>query len=181
MNSQNLVWIDLEMTGLYPDKHTILEIATIVTDANLNILAQGPNLIIHQSPEVLAQMEPKVIKLLSKHGLIDAVKSSSVTLETAQQTTLAFIQPLTDSNTSPLCGNSVYRDRMFLEKYMPTLNNYLHYRLIDVSTVKELARRWYPQIPPFIKGETHRALDDIKESIQELKYFREKIFNVSES
>jgi oligoribonuclease len=171
-----LVWIDLEMTGLQPEIDTILEIATLVTDDQLHILAEGPNLAIHVEEDVLAKMDDWNQNQHGKSGLIDRVRQSQETLASAQEKTLAFLQPFCQPKTSPLCGNSVWQDRRFLAKYMPQLDGFLHYRLIDVSTLKELAQRWYPGMPRFPKGDAHLALADIRASIDELKFYRENVF-----
>ncbi|MDD2864466.1 MAG: oligoribonuclease [Methylococcales bacterium] len=173
-NAENLIWIDLEMTGLYPETDVIIEIATIVTDKNLNILAQGPVLAIHQSDETLAAMDDWNQEHHGKSGLIERVKASTVTKEEAEKATVDFVSQWVDAGQSPICGNSVWQDRRFLTKYMPTLEAFFHYRCIDVSTFKELAARWCPEIKDgFSKESTHQALDDIIESIEELRYYRE--------
>jgi oligoribonuclease len=172
-----LVWVDLEMTGLDPETCAIVEIATIVTDANLQILAEGPCLVIHQPDEVLSSMSSFVRDLHQKSGLLERIRTSSVTLEAATDETMTFLEKFASKGNSPLCGNSVWKDRSFLEKYMPRVIAFLHYRMVDVSTIKELVRRWYPQewhAPK--KKEVHRALDDIRESIEELKWYRSKVF-----
>lgn len=172
----NLVWVDLEMTGLDPQKDRILEIATLVTDSNLNILAEGPNLAIFQPEEVLAGMDEWNQTHHGKSGLLDRVRASRESLRSAEEKTLAFVAAYCQPKTSPLCGNSVWQDRRFLDRYMDELNRYFHYRIIDVSTIKELANRWYPQLPPFKKAESHQALADIRESLAELQYFRKNCF-----
>ena len=174
---KRLFWVDLEMTGLDPDTCAIVEIASIVTDSQLEIVAQGPELVIHQPDSVLATMNDFVRQLHTKSGLVDRIKASSVSLETAAAETLAFLAAHVEKGTAPLCGNSVWKDRQFLERYMPGVVGHLHYRMIDVSTVKECVRRWYPpelHVPK--KREVHRALDDIRESIEELKWYRAKVF-----
>jgi oligoribonuclease len=172
----NLVWMDLEFSGLDPDTNVILEIATLVTDAQLNILAEGPQLAIHHPDRLLQGMDDWNKKHHKASGLLERVKTSRESHKTAQEKTLRFIAQYCKKSSAPLCGNSIHQDRKFLRKYMPGLDDYLHYRIVDVSTVKELARRWYPKLPPFKKKEKHLALDDIRESIEELKYYREKIF-----
>jgi oligoribonuclease len=167
--------MDLEMTGLDPDRDQILEMATIVTDGNLKILAEGPVFAIHQPTRVLNNMNAWCKKQHKKSGLVDRVKQSDITLEKAEKETLKFIKKWVGKNKSPLCGNSIHQDRAFLRHYMPTLNDYLHYRLIDVSTIKELAKRWY-KTKAFEKESTHLALDDIRDSIEELNHYRELIF-----
>lgn len=176
---KNLIWIDLEMTGLRSEQDVILEIASLVTDSELNIIAQGPELVIHQQEKYLQDMSPWVLNQHTQSGLLDAVKASSVTIEQAGQETLDFLCQHCLAGISPLCGNSVWQDRVFLTKFMPRVVSFLHYRMIDVTTVKELVRRWYPLSPQnvFKKQETHRALSDIKESIAELKYYRAHFFN----
>lgn len=168
-----LVWIDLEMTGLSPETCTIVEIASIVTDSDLNIVAEGPDVVVHASDEALAGMAPIVQKMHLESGLTEAIRASKTTLAEAEEATLAFLRPLTIVRTAPLCGNSIWKDRQFLERQMPTLSEHLHYRLIDVSTLKELSRRWKPAAAaPPRKKESHRALADIRESIAELKHYR---------
>ncbi len=185
-SDRNLVWIDLEMTGLDPEICTIIEIATIITDSQLNIIAEGPNLVIHQSEEALAVMDEWNVKHHGESGLTEAVRNSKISLEEAERETLKFIKKHTAPRTAPLCGNSIWQDRRFLIKYMPRVEAHVHYRNIDVSSVKELARRWYaPELlavepVELAEGEqaaqAHRALDDIKASIAELKLYRERIF-----
>lgn len=177
--STTLVWIDLEMTGLDPERDVILEIASIVTDDNLKVLHEGPSLAIHHEDAVLDRISDEVKELFSKSDLIKRVKESNTTLEEAQAQTVSFIkQYCKNEELPPLCGNSVWQDRLFLARYMPQVLALLHYRIIDVSTVKELVNRWYPNDPDaqFNKAETHRALADIKESIAELKQYRESFF-----
>jgi oligoribonuclease len=171
--------MDLEMTGLEPAKHVIVEIATLVTDDNLQIVGEGPDLVIHQPAEAMAAMEPIVTEMHTRSGLLEAIAASTVTLEEAGKATLEFIrQHVPEPRTVPLCGNSIGTDRRFLAAYLPDIENYLHYRSVDVSTIKELGRRWYPAIVDSVpkKASAHRALDDIRESIDELRYYREKLF-----
>jgi oligoribonuclease len=174
-----LVWMDLEMTGLDPQKHVIVEIATLVTDDELNIVAEGPDLVVHQPEEALALMEPIVVDMHTKSGLLEAIRTSTVTLEQAGAQTLEFIKShVSDARKVPLCGNSIGMDRRFLDQHLPDIEHWLHYRSIDVSSVKELVRRWYPQLNgtrPYKAG-THRALDDIRESVAELRFYRENVF-----
>lgn len=171
---QHLIWIDLEMTGLNPDSDLIIEIATVVTDKDLNILAQGPVLAIHQSDAALAAMDDWNQQHHGQSGLIDRVKASSVDEAEAERLTISFLKQWVTENTSPICGNSIGQDRRFLYRYMPNLEAYFHYRNIDVSTLKELAARWAPEVKNgFNKESTHQALDDILESIDELRYYRE--------
>ncbi|WP_461535792.1 oligoribonuclease [Spongorhabdus nitratireducens] len=178
--ADNLVWIDLEMTGLDPETDRIIEIATLVTDADLNVLEEGPVLAVHQSDECLAQMNEWCIKTHGASGLTDRVRASKVSEAEAEKRTLEFLRKWLEPGASPLCGNSIGQDRRFLIKYMPELNNYFHYRNIDVSTLKELVRRWKPSIMSgFTKAGTHKALDDIRESLAELKYYKEHFLNLS--
>ncbi|TAN71329.1 MAG: oligoribonuclease [Methylobacter sp.] len=170
----HLIWIDLEMTGLDPDNDLIIEIATIVTDQNLNILAQGPVLAVHQSDAALAAMDDWNQQHHGQSGLIERVKASTVDSVEAERQTIAFLQQWVPENTSPICGNSIGQDRRFLYRYMPKLEAYFHYRNIDVSTLKELAARWAPAVKEgFKKESSHQALNDIVESIEELRYYRE--------
>ncbi len=174
--STNLVWMDLEMTGLEPETDTIIEIATVITDENLNILAEGPTLAINQTLARLEAMDEWNTTHHGQSGLWDRVLESRESISSSERATLEFIKEWTDPNSSPLCGNSIGQDRRFLYKYMPDLSEYLHYRNIDVSTIKELYRRWYPTLETFPKKGTHLAMDDIKESIAELQYYKSKIF-----
>ena len=174
-----LVWMDLEMTGLDPDRDVIVEIATLVTDDDLAVVAEGPDLVVHQPPEALARMEDVVRTMHSASGLLSAIETSTVSLEEAGRATLDFIRThAAEPRTVPLCGNSIGTDRRFLAAYLPDIESHLHYRPIDVSTVKELCRRWYPEAfaaAPEKKG-GHRALDDIRESVAELAYYRSAVF-----
>lgn len=174
---ENLVWLDLEMTGLNPNKCAIIEIATIVTDSQLNILAEGPAIAIQQDPEALKTMEKWSRDTHTKSGLLRRVEASTVSTQEAEERTLEFIKHYCPPKSSPLCGNSIGHDRRFLERYMPTLFEYFHYRNIDVSTLKELVHRWFPDGPhaPTKKG-SHLAQEDIRESINELIFFRENYF-----
>lgn len=174
--STNLAWIDLEMTGLDPDTMVILEIATVVTDANLNIIAEGPLIAINYPVDVLDRMEEWSRTHHTESGLLDRVRASEYNCSQAEQATLKFISSHLGKGESPLCGNSVWQDRRFLTKHMPVLEAYFHYRIIDVSSIKELAARWYPGLPPYQKKKDHLAMNDIRESIEELKYFRRNIF-----
>jgi oligoribonuclease len=176
-DAENLIWIDLEMTGLDPDNDLIIEIATVITDKNLNILAEGPVIAVHQSDAALAAMDEWNQKHHGDSGLIERVKQSSISAAEAEAQTLAFLKQWLPAKTSPICGNSIGQDRRFLYRYMPELEGFFHYRNLDVSTVKELAARWAPQIKDgFTKKAAHRALDDIIESIDELKYYRQHFF-----
>lgn len=176
-NAENLIWIDLEMTGLIPETDLIIEIATVITDKNLNILAQGPVLAVHQSDAALAAMDEWNQTHHGQSGLIDRVKASAISDAEAQRQTIEFLQQWVPANTSPMCGNSIGQDRRFLYRYMPQLEAYFHYRNLDVSTVKELAARWAPQVKDsFTKQTAHQALEDIIESIDELKHYRQHFF-----
>ncbi|MFC1841237.1 oligoribonuclease [Thermodesulfobacteriota bacterium] len=177
--SVNLVWIDLEMTGLDPEKMVILEIASIVTDADLNITAEGPHIVINHPDDILDKMEEWSRAHHQASGLTDRVKKSKYDCGYAEKETLKFVSAHCNKGESPLCGNSIWQDRRFLARYMPDLESFFHYRLIDVSSIKELVSRWYPDLPPYEKKKKHLALDDIYESINELKYYREKIFVAS--
>lgn len=174
-----LVWMDLEMTGLDPGKDVIVEIATLVTDDELEIIAEGPDLVVHQPDDVLAVMDPFVVDMHTRSGLLDAIKASTVSLETAGLLTLDFLkQHVPEPGKVPLCGNSIGTDRRFLAAYLPEIEAWLHYRSVDVSSVKELVRRWYPALNGSrpTKQNAHRALDDIRESIRELRFYREQVF-----
>lgn len=177
-NNDRLIWIDLEMTGLDPIKDKILEIATIVTDDKLNIIAEGPNLIIHQSDEVLAGMNEWCQEQHKKSGLIDAVRASKICQEQAAFETLQFLQDHCDENSTPMCGNSVWQDKFFIDQHMPELARFFHYRILDVSSIKLVINRWTKQYKLYKKIESHRALDDIKESIGELKFYKEHFFKL---
>ncbi len=182
MHPKNLVWIDLEMTGLLPDQDRIIEIATIVTDSQLNILAEGPVIAIHQPLKCLMEMDEWNTKTHTGSGLVQRVRESRYDEPAAEAETLTFIARYVKKNQSPLCGNSICQDRRFLARHMPKLEAYLHYRNLDVSSVKELARRWRPGLPEgFKKRNTHRAMDDIQESIAELEYYRRTFFNLTDS
>lgn len=179
-----LAWIDLEMTGLDPDRHVILEIAALVTDDDLNLVADGPDLVVHQPVEALDAMDKVVTKMHRTSGLRAAVEASTIALPDAGAAVLAFLrQHAPESGTVPLCGNSIGTDRRFLARHLPELERYFHYRSIDVSTVKELCRRWYPdafQAAP-VKAGHHRALDDIRESVAELAYYRAAVFRPADT
>ena len=172
----NLIWIDLEMTGLDPFEDRIIEIATIVTDKNLQEIAVGPVLAIFQAPAVLNSMDEWNTEQHTKSGLTDRVKNSSINERDAEKATLEFLEQYVLINSSPMCGNSICQDRRFLARLMPELENYFHYRNLDVSTLKELTQRWYPEVAKgFVKESKHLALDDIRDSIEELKYYRKHI------
>ena len=171
-SQDNLIWIDLEMTGLDPEKERIIEIATLITDSQLNILAEGPNIIISQSNSLLDQMDDWNINQHGSSGLIEAVKKSSITEQMAEIETLDFISKYVGSKQSPMCGNTVSHDRRFLTKYMPRLESYFNYRHIDVSSFKEAAVRWMNEAQVYEKEGSHRAMGDIKESVAELKFYK---------
>jgi len=175
-DQRNLIWVDLEMTGLEPDTDRVIEIATIVTDANLTILAEGPVLAIHQSDEVLAKMDEWNTQHHGQSGLTERVINSTLNEADAIKETIEFLTQYIGKGVSPMCGNSICQDRRFMARWMPELEAYFHYRNFDVSTLKELARRWYPEVMDgYEKKGAHRALDDIKESIEEMLYYRKTI------
>lgn len=180
--ADRLVWLDLEMTGLDVTRHTIVEIAVLVTDAELELLDEGIDLVVHQPPAALAEMDDFVRAMHEKSGLLPAIDASRVSLEQAGTAALDYIRNHVDPGTAPLCGNSIGVDRRFLDRYLPELDQYLHYRSIDVSSLKELCRRWYPEVYRHRPGkqETHRALDDVRESIAELRFYREQILKPAE-
>lgn len=178
-SDQNLIWVDLEMTGLDPETHKIIEIASIVTDSELNILAEGPVLAIHQPEEELAKMDDWCTNTHTASGLVERVRNSKISEQDAVSQTIEFLEKWVPKGASPICGNSIGQDRRFLYKHMPELEEFFHYRYVDVSTLKELARRWQPEVlNGFTKQGTHLALDDIRESIAELKYYRGTIFKI---
>lgn len=175
----NLIWVDLEMTGLDPDSDRILEIATVVTDKDLNVLAEGPTLVVHQSDALLDAMDEWCTTHHGQSGLTQRVKDSSLSEAEVEQQTLDFLSEWVEPGASPLCGNSIWQDRRFLIRYMPRLDSYCHYRNIDVSTLKELARRWRPEVLDGVhKKGSHRALDDILDSINELRHYRESFLKI---
>ena len=177
--TQNLIWLDLEMTGLQPARDRIIEIATLITDSHLNILAEGPVLAIKQSEATLAGMDEWNRNTHGESGLIQRVRREGISEAEAEQRTLTFIRDYSEPDSSPLCGNSICQDRRFLAEYMPELEAHFHYRNLDVSTVKELAARWKPALAEGLQKETrHRALDDIRESVDELKYYRARFFKL---
>lgn len=172
-HTDNLIWIDLEMTGLNPDHDRIIEIATIVTDKDLNLIAEGPVLAIHQADEVLSGMDAWNTRQHGQSGLTQRVRESAVSERDAETATLQFLAQHVPSNSSPICGNSICQDRRFLYRWMPELERFFHYRNLDVSTLKELARRWAPAVAEgYTKTSTHLALDDVRDSINELRHYR---------
>ena len=178
-NPQNLIWIDLEMTGLEPDTDVIIEMATIVTDSDLNVLAEGPVIAVHQSDELLAGMDEWNTRTHGQSGLTQRVRESTIGPAEAEAQTIAFLEQWVPKGKSPICGNSIGQDRRFLYRYMQNLEAYFHYRSLDVSTLKILAGLWAPQLKDgFQKQGTHQALDDIRESIAELRYYREHFLKV---
>jgi oligoribonuclease len=179
LSENNLIWIDLEMTGLDTQNDNIIEIATVVTDSELNTLAEGPVLAIHQPDDVLNKMDEWNTKQHGSSGLVARVKQSTITEQQAEQQTIEFLLQHVPQGKSPMCGNSICQDRRFLARCMPDLEAYFHYRNLDVSTIKELAKRWAPQVSKgFEKKASHLALDDIKESVAELIYYREQLFKI---
>ncbi len=177
-SADNLIWVDLEMTGLDPEKERIIEMAIIITDTHLNVLAEGPVIAIHQADALLNAMDAWNTKQHNASGLVTRVKESQVTEAEAEAMMLEFLKQYVPAGKSPMCGNTVYQDRRFLYRYMPELEKYFHYRLLDVSTLKELASRWAPEVYAGVKKESkHLALDDIRESVEELRYYRAKLLN----
>ena len=174
----NLIWIDLEMTGLDPDNDVIIEIATVVTDSHLNILSEGPSLAIHQSALVMNGMDEWCTNQHGQSGLTDRVVRSKITEAEAEQQTLDFLAQWVDPNRSPMCGNSICQDRRFMARHLPSLETFFHYRNLDVTTLKLLANYWRPELPAAPKRNVHEALADIRESIEELRYFREHLIRL---
>ena len=179
--ADNLIWIDLEMTGLVPEKDVIIEIATIVTNADIEILAEGPVMAIHQDDEYLDAMDEWNTRQHGESGLTERVRASRFSITEAEKKTIEFLREHVPAKASPMCGNSICQDRRFLYKYMPELVEYFHYRNLDVSTLKELARRWAPRLPAFEKNSSHLALQDIRDSIAELKHYREHFLKTPDS
>src|SRR5690349_14256614 len=180
LSADNLIWIDLEMTGLNPDTDHILEIATIVTDKDLNILEEGPVFAVHQPDEMLARMDSWNTRQHGQSGLTERVRQSSVTEQVAEAQTLQFLSKYLPSGASPMCGNSICQDRRFLFRWMPALERFFHYRNLDVSTLKELARRWAPSVTQgYTKQNTHLAMDDVRDSIRELRHYREHFIKLA--
>jgi oligoribonuclease len=182
-DADRLVWLDLEMTGLDTERHVIVEIAALVTDTELEPIDDGIDLVIHASEDELAAMDEFVRTMHTTSKLLPAIQASDVTLDAAGEAVLAYVRSHVAEGTAPLCGNSIGVDRRFLDRYLPALDGYLHYRSIDVSSLKELCRRWYPDVYKGRPGkrETHRALDDVRESINELRYYREQILKPTET
>lgn len=179
VDENNLVWIDLEMTGLDPEKEKIIEMATIVTDSELNLVAEGPVIAIHQPDSLLDAMDEWCTRTHGESGLTQRVKDSKVTEREAELATIEFLKQYVAPGKSPLCGNSIGQDRRFLVKYMPELEDFFHYRNLDVSTIKELARRWRPDVLAGVKKKgSHLALDDIRDSIDELRHYRATFFKL---
>ncbi|MCV2525605.1 MAG: oligoribonuclease [Candidatus Lightella neohaematopini] len=179
MVNNNLIWLDLEMTGLNPDNHRIIEIATLVTDINLNILAEGPSLALYQPEEQLLQMDNWNIRTHTATGLLDRVRNSKVNEIIAEEQTITFLTKWVPIKKSPICGNSIAQDRRFLFRYMPKLESYFSYKYLDVSTIKELVRRWKPKILGGVKKRNmHQALADIRESVAELNFYRKNFFSI---
>lgn len=177
-DANNLIWIDMEMTGLQPDSDRIIEVATLVTDPQLNVIATGPVLVVHQPDEVLDAMDSWNKSTHAKTGLIERVRASELAEPEAEREALQFVAAHVPANTSPMCGNSICQDRRFLARWMPRLESHFHYRNLDVSTLKELVRRWKPELKAFSKEGKHEALADILESIEELKFYRKNVMSI---
>ena len=177
-SDHNLVWVDMEMTGLIPEVHRVIEIATIVTDSNLNVLAEGPVIAIHQAPEALEAMDEWNTRTHTNSGLVARVASSVITEQMATEETLAFLRAWVSEGKSPMCGNSICQDRRFMARHMPELEKFFHYRNLDVSTLKILMQRWRPDLPEAPKQGAHQALADIRESIEELRHYRTHFLRV---
>jgi len=177
-SDHNLVWVDMEMTGLIPEVHRVIEIATIVTDSNLNVLVEGPVIAIHQAPEALEAMDEWNTRTHTNSGLVARVASSAITEQMATEETLAFLREWVRDGKSPMCGNSICQDRRFMARHMPELEKFFHYRNLDVSTLKILMQRWRPDLPEAPKQGAHQALADIRESIEELRHYRTHFLRV---
>ena len=177
-DANNLIWVDMEMTGLQPDSDRVIEIAMLVTDPDLNVIATGPVLVVHQPDEVLNAMDSWNKSTHAKTGLIERVRASTLSEAEAERQALAFLGAHVPQNTSPMCGNSICQDRRFLARWMPRLEAHFHYRNLDVSTLKELVRRWKPDLKGFSKEGKHEALADILESIEELKFYRKSVMTI---
>lgn len=176
---QTLIWIDMEMTGLEPEQDRIIEVATLITDSDLNVLAEGPVLAVHQNDDVLEGMDEWNQRTHGESGLVERVRKSQLNEADVEAQTIAFLQRYAERGSSPMCGNSVHQDRRFMVKYMPSLADFFHYRNLDVSTVKELAKRWRPDVASsYKKQSTHQAMDDIRDSVNELKHYREHFFQL---
>jgi oligoribonuclease len=178
VDANNLIWIDMEMTGLQPDSDRIIEIATLVTDPQLNVIATGPVLVVHQPDEVLEAMDSWNKSTHAKTGLIERVRASALIEPQVEREALEFVAAHVPANSSPMCGNSICQDRRFLARWMPRLEAHFHYRNLDVSTLKELVRRWKPELKAFSKEGKHEALADILESIEELKFYRKSVMTI---
>ena len=176
MVEERLVWIDLEMTGLDPDENTIIEIATIVTESDLTIVTEGPSFAIDVGEDELAMMDDWNLEHHTENGLLERIESDGVSMRNAEEATLEFLIEHCIAGRSPLCGNTIGQDRRFLRRYMPELHDFFHYRSIDVTSIKILARAWYPEVDKWRKNSGHRALDDIRGSIEELAYYRDQLF-----
>ena len=172
ISDHNLIWVDMEMTGLVPETHRVIEIATIVTDTNLAVLAEGPVIAIHQQPAELEAMDEWNTRTHTRSGLVDRVRSSTITEQDATEATLDFLRQWVPEGKSPMCGNSICQDRRFMARHMPELERFFHYRNLDVSTLKILMQRWRPDLPEAPKQGAHQALEDIRESIEELRHYR---------
>jgi oligoribonuclease len=178
-SDHNLIWVDMEMTGLVPEAHRVIEIATIVTDSNLAVLAEGPVIAIHQQPAELEAMDEWNTRTHTRSGLVERVRSSAVTEQGATEATLDFLRQWVPEGKSPMCGNSICQDRRFMARHMPELEKFFHYRNLDVSTLKILMQRWRPDLPEAPKQGAHQALEDIRESIEELRHYRTHFLRVN--
>ena len=178
ISDHNLIWVDMEMTGLVPETHRVIEIATIVTDTNLAVLAEGPVIALHQQPAELEAMDEWNTRTHTRSGLVDRVRSSTITEQGATEATLDFLRQWVPEGKSPMCGNSICQDRRFMARHMPELETFFHYRNLDVSTLKILMQRWRPDLPEAPKQGAHQALEDIRESIEELRHYRTHFLRV---